>query len=250
MIRKDATVKRGVAGTLAGVVVTGAIALAVDPPQDKTKTDAKSDQKKVPEFKSGKEKASFAIGLNIGRTILQDFGRADAIDPETFLKGLKAGLANDQSMDRNDIRAAIIEYREEVVKQDAATFLEENKKKEGVKTTASGLQYQVIKAGDGKGKSPKLGDPVKAHYTLTLVNGTKVESSVDKNEPLEFKVKPSDANGPGVIQGWVEGMQLMKVGDKFRLFVPPELGYGSKPQGRDIPANSVLIFEVELLEVK
>jgi FKBP-type peptidyl-prolyl cis-trans isomerase len=229
---------------MVGVIATGAIALAIDSPQDKTKADAKQAGKKgpMPEFKSNKDKASFAIGLNIGRTILQDFGRADAIDTDQFVKGLKAGLANDQSMDKNDIRAAIIEYREEAIKQDAGKFLTENKKKEGIKTTASGLQYQVLKSGDAGGKSPTKESTVKVHYTGTLVNGTKFDSSVDRGEPAEFQVG-------GVVPGWTEALQLMKVGDKWRLYLPPELGYGAQGKG-PVPPHAVMIFEVELLEVK
>lgn len=251
MIRKEADVKRGVMGTLVGVVATSAIALAVHASDDK-KTPPTTGEKKpaATQFKSSKDRASFAIGLNIGRTILQDFGRADAIDADQFLKGLKAGLANDQSMDRVEIREAIVEYRNDAIKQDAAKFLEENKKKEGVKVTTSGLQYQVIKSGDAKGKTAPAGGTVRAHYTGTLINGTKFDSSVDRAEPLEFKVKPADAQGPGVIQGWVEGLQLMKVGDKFRLFVPPDLGYGAKGSPPAVPPHAVLIFEVELLEIK
>lgn len=241
MIRKDEPVKRGIAGTLVGVIAGGAVALAVDPPQDKAKSEAKPAQKKM-EFKSNKDKASFAIGLNIGRTILQDFGKADAIDADQFLKGLKAGLANDQSMDKNDIREAIVEYRVEVIKKDADAFLAENKKKEGIKTTASGLQYQVIKSGDAGGKSPLKESTVKVHYTGTLVNGTKFDSSVDRGEPAEFQVG-------GVVPGWTEALQLMKVGDKWRLFLPPELGYGAQGKG-PVPPHAVMIFEVELLEIK
>jgi len=233
--------KRGVAGALVGVIATGALALAVQPPKDAKKTDAKAADKKAPEFKSDKDKASYAIGLNIGRTILQDFGRADAIDTEQFLTGLKAGLADNQSMDKAEIREAIVEYRVACVKDDAAKFLTENKKKEGVKTTPSGLQYQVIKSGEGK--SPTKDSTVKVHYTGTLVNGTKFDSSVDRGEPAEFQVS-------GVIKGWTEALQMMKVGDKWRLFIPPDIAYGAKGSPPAVPPHSVLIFEVELLEVK
>lgn len=228
-----------------GLVASGAMALATFPPPSGTQEPKKDEKagKKAMEFKSPKDKASFAIGLNIGRRILEDFGRADAVDADVMLKGLKAGLGGDQSMDANEIKDAILGYRVEVVKQDGLRYLEDNKKKEGVKTTASGLQYQVIKSGDPSGKRPNENSTVKVHYTGTLVNGTKFDSSVDRGEPAEFQVK-------GVISGWTEALQLMKVGDKWRLFIPPELGYKERGSPPQIPGHAVLVFEVELLDVK
>jgi FKBP-type peptidyl-prolyl cis-trans isomerase FklB len=128
------------------------------------------------------------------------------------------------------------------IKSDAGeTFLAENAKKEGVKTTASGLQYKVIKSGTGE--SPKLTDTVKVHYHGTLINGTVFDSSVQRGQPISFPVG-------GVIQGWVEALQLMKVGDKWQLFIPARLAYGNQSPGAGIPPNSVLIFEVELLGIE
>jgi FKBP-type peptidyl-prolyl cis-trans isomerase FklB len=185
--------------------------------------------------------------LHLGKQMLHDFGRADVVDTAQFMKGLKAGLAGERTLDDAAIKEAIIAYRIDVIKEDAARFLEANKKKEGVKTTASGLQYEVLKAGDPGGKQPKLMDKVKVHYTGTLVNGTKFDSSVDSGEPFDFELK----GGPGgVIAGWVEGLQLMHVGDKFRLFIPPELGYGAKGSPPKVPGHAVLVFEIELLDVK
>jgi FKBP-type peptidyl-prolyl cis-trans isomerase len=118
-------------------------------------------------------------------------------------------------------------------------FLEKNKSAEGVKTTASGLQYIVVQ--EGTGKTPGLNDTVKANYTGTLINGTKFDSSVDRGQPAEFPVS-------GVIKGWTEALQMMKVGGKVKLFIPPELGYGASARP-GIPANSVLVFDVELVDV-
>ena len=127
-------------------------------------------------------------------------------------------------------------------KSDAgATFLAENAKKEGVKTTASGLQYKVIKS--GMGESPKLTDAVKVHYHGTLIDGTVFDSSVQRGQPITFPVG-------GVIPGWVEALQLMKVGDKWQLFIPAKLAYGDQSPSPVIPPNSVLIFEVELLGIE
>ena len=121
------------------------------------------------------------------------------------------------------------------------SFLAENARKEGVKTTASGLQYQVIKSGTGA--TPKLTDGVKVHYHGTLINGTVFDSSVERGEPISFPVS-------GVIAGWTEALQLMKVGDKWKLFIPAKLAYGDRSPSPKIPANSPLIFEVELLDIE
>jgi len=120
-------------------------------------------------------------------------------------------------------------------------FLEENKKKEGVKTTASGLQYKAIK--DGTGAQPKATDTVTVNYRGTLINGTEFDSSYKRGEPASFPLN-------GVIKGWTEGLQLMKVGSKYQFFVPPNLAYGERTVGPYIAPNSTLIFEVELLDAK
>ena len=121
------------------------------------------------------------------------------------------------------------------------TFLAQNAKKEGVVTTASGLQYKVIQSGTGE--SPKLTDRVKVHYHGTLIDGTVFDSSVQRGQPISFPVN-------GVIPGWVEALQLMKVGDKWQLFIPAKLAYGDQSPSQAIPPNSVLIFEVELLGIE
>src|SRR5438105_15262321 len=124
---------------------------------------------------------------------------------------------------------------------EGAKFLEENKKKEGVKTTASGLQYKLIK--EGTGAQPKATDTVTVNYRGTLINGTEFDSSYKRGEPATFPVN-------GVIKGWTEALQLMKAGSKYQLFIPPNLAYGERAVGPDISPNSTLIFEVELTGVK
>lgn len=119
-------------------------------------------------------------------------------------------------------------------------FLTENASQPGVITTASGLQYLVLQ--EGTGKSPTLKDTVVVHYRGTLINGAEFDSSYRRDEPAEFPLKR-------VIKGWKEGVQLMKEGAKFRFFVPPKLGYGSKGSGIEIAPNETLIFEVKLLKV-
>ncbi|NIB42056.1 FKBP-type peptidyl-prolyl cis-trans isomerase [Pseudomaricurvus alkylphenolicus] len=125
--------------------------------------------------------------------------------------------------------------------QKGREFLEQNKSKEGVVSTASGLQYLVLEAGDGK-QRPGARDKVKVHYHGTLIDGTVFDSSVDRGEPIEFGLYQ-------VIKGWQEGLQLMSVGEKTRLFIPSDLGYGKRSAGI-IPPGSVLIFDVELLDIR
>ncbi|MCA1950988.1 MAG: FKBP-type peptidyl-prolyl cis-trans isomerase, partial [Treponema sp.] len=120
-------------------------------------------------------------------------------------------------------------------------FLEDNGKKPGVKTTASGLQYEVIS--EGTGAKPQASDTVKVHYTGTLIDGTKFDSSVDRGEPAVF---PLDQ----VIPGWTEAIQLMSVGSKYKFFIPSSLAYGESGAGNVIPPNSALIFEVELIGIE
>ena len=120
-------------------------------------------------------------------------------------------------------------------------FLAENAKKDGVNATASGLQYKVLKS--GVGESPKVTDTVKVHYQGTLIDGTIFDSSIQRGQPISFPVN-------AVIPGWTEALQLMKVGDKWQLFIPAKLAYGERSPAPAIPANSVLIFEVELLGIE
>lgn len=119
-------------------------------------------------------------------------------------------------------------------------FLEENLSK-GFSQTESGLQYKVIE--EGKGKLPSETDTVKVHYTGTLTDGSKFDSSVDRGQPFEFSLSG------GVIEGWLEGVRMMKVGSKYRFAIPPDLAYGTQARGQAIPANSILLFDVELLEI-
>jgi len=122
----------------------------------------------------------------------------------------------------------------------AAAFLVQNKTRPGVTTTASGLQYEIVSR--GKGPKPKASDTVEVHYHGTLVDGTVFDSSIERGQPETFPVG-------GVIKGWTEALQLMSVGDKWKLYIPPDLGYGPRPNGK-IPPNSVLIFDVQLLGIK
>jgi FKBP-type peptidyl-prolyl cis-trans isomerase FklB len=133
-----------------------------------------------------------------------------------------------------------MEKRAEKAKVESARFLDENKKKAGVKTTSSGLQYEVITA--GKGKSPKAEDQVTVHYVGKLTDGTVFDSSVDRGEPAIFGVNQ-------VIPGWTEALQLMKEGDKWLLTIPESLAYGERGAGGHIPPFATLVFELELIKV-
>ncbi len=120
-------------------------------------------------------------------------------------------------------------------------FFEKNGKKKGIQTTASGLQYKVIK--EGKGGTPKAADHVQVHYAGRLLDGTEFDSSYKRNQPAEFPVN-------GVIPGWVEALQMMNEGSKWEVYIPPDLGYGAQGAGGIIPPNAGLIFKVELLKIK
>jgi FKBP-type peptidyl-prolyl cis-trans isomerase FklB len=197
--------------------------------------------------------ASYGIGMNIGRGM-----RADGmqIQIDAFIQGLRDGLEGAQpKYPEGQLRAAFDALRQQMQakqeqlaatvgdknKREGEAFLANNKAAPGVKVTNSGLQYQVLQAGTGA--SPKASDTVRVHYHGTLLDGKVFDSSVKRGEPAEFPVD-------GVIPGWTEALQLMKVGDKWRLFIPAELAYGARGAGNMIGPNAVLVFEVELLDVK
>jgi FKBP-type peptidyl-prolyl cis-trans isomerase len=203
---------------------------------------------------SNAKDASYVIGLNIGQNLkAQDIG----LDVEQLLQGLKDGLTGvkprlDEAQQQQAVAA--FSQRVDAKKQQEAqamatknisagkAFLEENKKKPNVKTTASGLQYEVLKPGTGP--SPKSTDTVKVNYTGTTIDGKVFDSTDQHGEPAIF---PLDR----VIAGWTEGIPLMKVGGKTRFVLPPELGYGaSPPPGAAFGPNAVLVFEVELLGIE
>lgn len=202
-------------------------------------------QKKV-KLDTDVRKASYAIGQQIGGNLKQQ--NID-IDTDALAMALRDAMAGKNEMSKEDMQAAMMKLQEMAMKKQSEVadtnakagkeFLEKNKSAAGVKSTASGLQYIMEK--DGTGATPKKEDVVKVHYKGTLTNGEQFDSSYDRGQPAEFPVG-------GVIPGWTEALQLMKVGGKAKLFIPPELAYG--PSGRPgIPPNSVLVFEVELMEI-
>lgn len=203
------------------------------------------------ELKTDKDKLSYALGADMGSN-LKKF-EID-IDAELYVKGMKDALSGNVLLTDQEIRTLIMALQKDVQtkqqekmkaqaeknKKDGEAFLAENKKKEGVKSLPSGLEYRVIT--EGKGATPKAADTVTVHYKGTLTDGTEFDSSYKRNAPATFPVN-------GVIKGWTEALQLMKEGSKWELFIPANLAYGES--GRPgIPPNSVLVFEVELIKVE
>jgi len=207
-----------------------------------------------PQFKSLKEKVSYAIGLNIGKSMKQD---QVELDPDVLVRGIKDALTGAKPLLTDaQIQEAMAGFQKKMqakqaearkasgdkAKKEGEDFLADNKKKEGVVTRPSGLQYKVIKKGTGN-RNPKATDTVVTHYVGTLLDGTEFDSSIKRGEPAEFEVG-------GVIPGWTEALQLMKVGDKWQVFVPAHLAYGERGAGRAIGPNETLVFEVELIAIK
>ena len=192
------------------------------------------------------DKFSYAIGLGIGQNLLS-MG-AQGINVEDFAQAIADVLnRNELAMSHNEAREIVNKYFMELEEKMNAeniekgkAFLAENAKKEGIVTLPSGLQYEVIT--EGNGKKPSSTDRVKCHYEGTLIDGTLFDSSIKRGQPAVFGVNQ-------VIKGWVEAVQVMSEGSKWRLFIPSELGYGAQQAGEMIPPHSTLIFEVELIEV-
>ncbi|MBC5642165.1 FKBP-type peptidyl-prolyl cis-trans isomerase [Parabacteroides sp. BX2] len=192
------------------------------------------------------DKVSYALGLSIGNNF-QNSGIND-LQIEDFVKGLKdilGGQTPEISYDEakqviNDYFMELQKEKFEINKKAGEEFLNINKGKAGVVTLPSGLQYQVLQKGEGP--KPTASDKVKCHYHGTLINGTVFDSSVQRGEPAVFGVSQ-------VIPGWVEALQLMPVGSKWRLFIPSDLAYGEHGAGEAIEPNSALVFDVELLDI-
>ena len=210
-----------------------------------------ADEEKA--LETQQEKESYSIGYQVGLSVKRD---GVDVDSKTFMQGLLDAIAGKEGLLSNEEMQNLIVERREKVKRDrmqevleiraqnaeeAATFLEENAKKDAIKTTDSGLQYLVIS--EGEGDSPKPGDMVTVHYRGTFVDGEEFDSSYSRGEPQTFQVD-------GVIRGWTEALQMMKVGSKWQIFVPPILAYHQRGLGQMIPPNKLLIFEIELLSIE
>ena len=206
-------------------------------------------QDQGPQLKDLKDKASYSIGMNIG----MNFKKQNVeLNPDALLAGVKDALSGKKpALTEAEAREVMNQWSKELAEKqkamadknaaDGKKFLEDNKKKEGVKTTASGLQYKALK--EGNGPQPKAADTVTVDYRGTLIDGTEFDSSYKRGQPATFPLN-------GVIKGWTEGLQLMKTGGKYQFFIPSDLAYGQRAMGPDIAPNSTLIFEVELKSVQ
>jgi FKBP-type peptidyl-prolyl cis-trans isomerase len=228
------------------------------------KKDAKENKPVALELKTQGDSVSYAIGQNIYQSLkdpalecnydilmqsILDAKNEKSILPKekviqvltSLNQRMQAKQAAEQQAQAEQKKAEMGPLIEKN-KKEGAQFLHDNKTKEGVKTTASGLQYKVLVAGPGTGPTPKDTSRVKVHYKGTFLDGNEFDSSYKRNQPAEFPLNQ-------VIKGWTEGLQLMHVGDKYQFFIPYELAYGEEGRGDAIPPASVLIFEVELLEI-
>ncbi len=195
------------------------------------------------------QKFNYIMGLEMAAHLKRTGAK---IDLDSFVRGVKdtlegkkAALSPKQiAAVKQQVRKRMLEQRKEAAGRNLAEskkFLEENKKKEGVQTTVSGLQYKVIK--EGEGAKPKPTDTVSVQYRGTLVDGTEFDSSYKRGQSATFRLNR-------VIKGWTEGLQLMPVGSTYRFFIPPDLAYGERGAGPQIGPSQALIFDVELLEIK
>lgn len=241
-------------------VLYGFLSLAVISLLSWTLVAQDSEEKKpaepeAPQLKSVEEKVGYAIGRNIGASLKR---QGMDVNIDALARGLADELAGRKSIlsdEDRDAAFAAMEQKQRLKAAEAARanleegkkFLVENGKKKGITTTESGLQYEVLKAGTGA--TPKRGDTVTTHYKGRLINGTVFDGSyaddapTEDDEPISFPVT-------GVIKGWTEALQLMKVGAKYRLYIPSDLAYGERGAGANIGPNSVLIFDIELVGIK
>jgi FKBP-type peptidyl-prolyl cis-trans isomerase len=206
----------------------------------------------IPALDTPQSRLSYAVALGLGRNMAND---GMEVDVDAFALGLRDAMeGNEQRLTQEEIRDEMLAWQErmeaeQIAAQGAAAeanaaaavaFFAENGGRDGVTTTASGLQYEVMEAGEGA--SPGVEDEVQVHYRGTLLDGTQFDSSYDRGQPVTFGLSQ-------VIPGWTEGLQLMTVGSKYKLFIPPELGYGAGGAGDTIGPNAALVFEVELLDI-
>ncbi|WP_254795809.1 FKBP-type peptidyl-prolyl cis-trans isomerase [Arsukibacterium indicum] len=217
----------------------------------------KEQQPEAPALDTEQAKQAYSLGVSAGRYLestIQEYDKiAVELNSDLIMQGVKDGLAGNSSVSDEEIQTLLAsldeQYRAKQAEIAAAeseaviaagkAYLEQNASKEGVTVTESGLQYEVLEQGDGA--KPAATDVVKVHYTGTLTDGTKFDSSYDRDAPAEFPLNR-------VIPGWTEGVQLMNVGSKYKFTIPSELAYGERDMGVITP-HSVLVFEVELLEI-
>lgn len=228
------------------LILAAALAAACSKTEDGVTADAS-------DLQTDAQKFGYAIGVDIGKSLTPV---KDDVDIDSLVKGLEETVAGktprmtDET--REKVKAEISSKLQKKqmeerlakagkAKEAGAKFLEDNGKREGVKTTASGLQYEVI--AEGEGATPRKEDKVTVHYKGTLTDGTEFDSSIARGQPVTFPLG-------NVIPGWTEGLQLMKTGGKAKLYIPAELGYGERGAGAKIGPNETLVFEVELIKIE
>ncbi len=230
------------------LISTGTVLLALTLQAQEKSPSPAAGSTSSGQLKDLKDKVSYSIGLNIGF----NFKKQNVeLNPDALVAGVKDAMTNKPLLTENEVRETMTAFSKQMAdkqkeageknKTEGDKFLAENKGKSGVKTTASGLQYKVLK--EGSGPSPSATDTVTVNYRGTLIDGTEFDSSYKRGEPATFPVG-------GVIKGWTEALQMMKKGAKYQLFIPSNLAYGERAMPPDIGANSTLIFEVELVDIK
>jgi len=233
-----------VAGTdkTEGVEATTANAERVVNPQSTEGTAAAAESTESSQLMTNEHKVNYSLGFDLG----QDLKRQGLeVAPEVLLRGVSDAMSGAKpEITSRQRRAALKEIRQQRAQENleqSLAFLQANAQKDGITTLSSGLQYKEIKAGEGRMPGPK--DSVVVHYRGTLIDGTEFDNSRERGRPATFPVGK-------VIKGWSEALQLMKEGAQWELFIPPDLAYGKLGRKERIPANSALIFEVELISVK
>ena len=242
-----------------GVAVLATAAVGQDNPKGAGAATGAAPAAAAGELKDDQAKLSYAIGQSLGNNFK---AQSIDVDPEALARGLKDAVTGAKPLLTDEqMREVMLAFQAgqrqrqmeamknqadqakkagDKVKADGEAFLAENKKKPGVVTLPSGLQYKVVK--EGTGKIPKATDKIKAHYRGTLIDGTEFDSSYKGGKPLDIDVN-------GVIPGWTEALMRMKVGSKWQLFIPSELAYGPNPPGPPIQPNSALLFDIELIGI-
>ncbi|WP_017444325.1 FKBP-type peptidyl-prolyl cis-trans isomerase [Gayadomonas joobiniege] len=249
--------KLGVMSALAAALVLAGCGQESQKPAEEVSATQQTQQEEAVKLQNLVEKQAYGLGVNFGSqlksTIEQINAAGIALDSELVQQGVKDAMGGEPALEMAEIQSALQELQKEHQKLEAAkreaegaearqegeTFLAENAKKDGIQVTESGLQYEVIT--EGEGDKPAATDTVTVHYTGTLIDGTKFDSSVDRGEPAQFPLNR-------VIPGWTEGVQLMSPGAKYRFYIPYNLAYGEQGAG-SIPPFATLVFDVELISI-
>jgi len=228
------------------IICIAAVSVAQAQVKKTTATKTTATKAIAPVFKNSIDSLSYAIGIQVasyynvqGVTIVNSALIKKAFDDVYGKKTLLLSPEQSNFTIQNKLKA-YMNSKNSAVKEEGKKFLAENKKRQGVVELPNGLQYEIIK--QGAGEKPKATDTVKAHYAGSLINGQEFDNSYKRGQPLEIPVG-------GVIQGWVQALQMMPVGSKWKLFIPSDLGYGDRGAGGAIPGGATLIFDIELLEI-